>query len=33
MIGLMLIGLVLFWVYKLVTYEYDSSHDDDDGFC
>jgi hypothetical protein len=32
MIGLGLIGLVLFWVYKLVTYEYDPSHDDDDSF-
>jgi hypothetical protein len=28
----MMIGLVGFWVYKLVTYEYDPSHDDDNSF-
>jgi hypothetical protein len=33
MLGIFSIALVVFWVYKLVTYEYDPAHDDDDGFC
>ena len=33
MLELGLLVLVMFWIYKLVTYEYDPAHDDDDSFC